>query len=194
MAHRTSLVAVVVVMVYLSAAVDAQVFYRGNCPRTPIIKDFDWDQYLGRWFEQERYFVAYQEVGRCWSGTYLRNAKSGKISVRLDFRDVLLKQPKQITVDVFQKRPYEAPNRLTYTIPGVIGFEDNYEVLATDYNNWTLEYACVNKPPFGHTRTAWILTRSPHPSAAVIRAAKDTLTHIGIDVSLLKKQETSCFV
>lgn len=47
MAYRTGLAAALVAATYLSA-VHAQVFYRGNCPKTPIIKDFDWDQVTRR--------------------------------------------------------------------------------------------------------------------------------------------------
>ncbi|KAG7155707.1 Apolipoprotein D-like 11 [Homarus americanus] len=178
-----SQIVMVVGLVFCLASTQAQVFFRGRCPKTPIIKDFDWHRYLGRWFEQERYFVAYQTVGRCWSGTYIKNKHTGKISVRLDFWDVVFNKPKVITVNVIRKKPYEQPNRLTYTIPNVPVFEDNYEVLATDYDNWTLEYAWI----------AWILTRKPHPSYSVINQAKETLTYLGIDVSYLKKQDTSCY-
>ncbi|XP_068214690.1 apolipoprotein D-like [Palaemon carinicauda] len=169
----------------------AQISFRGSCPRLPVIKDFDFDRYLGRWFEQEKYFVAYQTVGRCWSGTYIKN--KGKISVRLDFRDIVLDRPNVITVDVFRKRPYEEPSRLTYTIPNVPLFEDNYEVLATDYKSWTIEYTCVNKGVFGHTKIAWILTRSPNPPYEVIREAKEALTRLGIDLRYLEKSDTSCY-
>ncbi|XP_071541415.1 apolipoprotein D-like isoform X2 [Panulirus ornatus] len=186
--------AVVVVCVAVCVtSVTSQVFFTGRCPTTPIIKDFDWNQYLGRWFEQQRYFVAYEEVGRCWTGTYIRDDVSGKISVRLDFRDVLFNRPKVITVDVIQKKPYEEPNRLTYTIRNVPLFEDNYEVLATDYHSWTLEYACLEKPPLGHTKMAWILTREAYPSSSVIQEAKDKLAQLGIEVRFLKQQDTSCF-
>nr|QTW21138.1 apolipoprotein D [Procambarus clarkii] len=170
----------------------AQVFFRGNCPKTPIIKNFDLHRYLGRWFEQERFFVAYQTVGKCWSGTYLRD-KKGKLSVRIDFWDVVFSRPSKLTVEVVQRKPYAEPNRLTYRIPGVPVFEDNYEVLATDYDNWTLEYACVERQPFGHTQIAWILTRKPHPSYDVIHEAKQTLTALGIDISYLRQQDSSCY-
>ncbi|XP_063843692.1 apolipoprotein D-like [Scylla paramamosain] len=190
---RANWIVAAVLLASLASVAHTQVFYPGRCPKTPIIKDFDFDKYHGRWFEQERYFVAYEMLGRCWSGTYLKDT-SGKVSVRLDFRDLLFSRPKQLTVDIIRKKPYEEPNRLTYTIPGVPNFEDHYEVLATDYTSWTLEYACVDKPPFGHTRIAWILTRLPNPSLPVINTAKQTLAKLGIDPKLLKKQDTSCFV
>ncbi|XP_069959887.1 apolipoprotein D-like [Cherax quadricarinatus] len=172
----------------------AQVFFRGNCPKTPIIINFDWNRYLGSWYEQERYFVGYQTVGRCWRGTYLQDRHSGKISVKLHFWDVVFSRPNMISVGVIQKRPYRAPNHLTYTLPGVPGFEDNYEVLATDYDNWTLEYTCSERQPFGHTRIAWILTRQPRPHYKVIHQAKTTLASLGIDTKYLRKQDTSCYI
>ncbi|KAG0719809.1 Apolipoprotein D [Chionoecetes opilio] len=193
MMRRMSMMAVVAAAVLASVA-HAQVFYKGRCPKTKIIENFDFDQYLGRWYEQERYFVAYEAIGLCWSGTYIKNYESGKVSVRLDFRDVLLKRPKKITVNIIRKRPVEEPNRLTYTIPGVPLIEDNYEVLATDYIHWTLEYTCLNKLPFGHTRIAWILTRERDPEVWVIEKAKATLAGLGIDAGLLKKQVNTCFV
>ena len=59
-------------------------------------------------------------------------------------------KPRSIVVDIEQRKP-KAPTKLTYTIPGVPVFEDNYEVVATDYDSWTIEYACSNKIPTGHS-------------------------------------------
>ncbi|XP_063591259.1 apolipoprotein D-like [Penaeus indicus] len=174
------------------ATAQAQVFYRGSCPPTPIIKDFDWQRYLGKWYEQEKYPVAYQAVGRCWTGTYIKDKYSGEISVRLDFKDIVLNRPRILTVDIGRKKPYAEPNRLFYTLPNVPLFEDEYEVLDTDYDNWTLEYDCQNQP-IGHTKIAWILTRSPRPTYDVIHAAKTALARLGIDTGRLERSDTSCF-
>ncbi|XP_047471313.1 apolipoprotein D-like [Penaeus chinensis] len=174
------------------ATAQAQVFYRGSCPPTPIIKDFDWQRYLGKWYEQEKYPVAYQAVGRCWTGTYIKDKYSGEISVRLDFKDIVLNRPRILTVDIGRKKPYAEPNRLFYTLPNVPLFEDEYEILATDYDNWTLEYDCQNQP-IGHTKIAWILTRSPRPTYEVIHEAKTTLARLGIDTGRLERSDTSCF-
>ncbi|CAL4080848.1 unnamed protein product [Meganyctiphanes norvegica] len=170
----------------------SQVFFRGPCLKLPVIKDFDWHRYLGKWHDVMRYPVFYQEVGRCWTGTYIKNKKTGQISVRLDFQDILLNKPLDITVAVHREKPYSEPNRFSYTIPGVPLFEDHYEALTTDYDNWTVEYTCVNKGLFGHTKIAWILTRSPKPSYHVIEAAKHAMRQRGVDPKYLEKTDQSC--
>ncbi|MCL4141856.1 UNVERIFIED_CONTAM: hypothetical protein GTU68_054739 [Idotea baltica] len=150
-------------------------------------------QYLGKWFEQERYFTFYEEVGRCWQGEYFIDYETGGLSAKLTFNDVLLNKPTDIVIDVFAKDPYYAPNRLTYTIRGVPFFEDNYEVLATDYETFTIEYACKNIPFLGHITFAWILTRSPHPTIDVIWRAKSAMNYLDIDTSLLQRTPQTCY-
>ncbi|XP_018008868.1 apolipoprotein D [Hyalella azteca] len=171
----------------------AQVHYREPCPNMPVIKNFDFDRYLGRWYEQERFFTAYQNIGYCWSGTYIKDKYSNKVSVRLDFEDILLRIPAKIFVDIFRKNAYAAPNRLSYSISGVPReiFVDHYEVSGTDYTSWTIEYSCQNMP-FGSLRYAWILTRSPHPPASVIKKAKAVMVALGIDVYLLERHKNTC--
>ncbi|XP_037072815.1 lazarillo protein-like [Pollicipes pollicipes] len=117
--------------------------------------------------------------------------KSGQVQVTLRLRDKLLSKPLKITVNVNQQSPY-TPNKLFYTIPGVPLLRDNYEVLRTDYDNWTIEYSCRNKPYGRHAKQVWILTRSPHPSRAVLRKAFYALRDLGIRITPFRRSDQSC--
>ncbi|XP_043208330.1 apolipoprotein D-like [Amphibalanus amphitrite] len=168
----------------------AQVEFPGPCPPTPVIHDFDWYRYLGRWNDVFRYFVFYQEIGKCWSGTYTMDRR-GQVSVTLRLRDKLLGKPLKITVNVDQQSPY-TPNKLYYSVPGLPILRDNYEVLRTDYDNWTIEYSCREKPFGRHAQQVWILTRSPHPSRAVLQEAFYALKQLRIRLRPLRPSDQSC--
>lgn len=86
----------------LLQCVGAQINLKGYCPKTPGNLNFDLYrvsdeiqeflycnlirscidvQYLGRWYEYKRVFVGYQELGRCWRGTYSLTRRGFKVDI-----------------------------------------------------------------------------------------------------------------
>ena len=51
---------------------------------------------------------------------------------------------------------------------------ENFDVIATDYNNYAVVYGC-NDLFFSFYREAWILSRTPRLSENYVDAAKDSL-------------------
>ncbi|XP_055329869.1 apolipoprotein D-like [Paramacrobiotus metropolitanus] len=52
----------VAALVLCAVATDAQVISIGKCAPVTVKQDFDLSQYLGRWYEQQRYFTIF-EIG-----------------------------------------------------------------------------------------------------------------------------------
>ena len=44
----------------------------------------------------------------------------------------------------------------------------NMQILATDYDNYAAVYSCLDFPVVGKFEYAWVLTRSPFPSAKMV--------------------------
>lgn len=53
---------------------NAQVPSFGRCPEFGAMPDFDKEQFLGKWFEVERYFTVTEVVSKCISADYERRA------------------------------------------------------------------------------------------------------------------------
>ena len=52
---------------------------------------------------------------------------------------------------------------------------ENFDVIATDYNNYAVVYGC-NDLFFSYFREAWILSRTPRLSENYVIAATESLT------------------
>lgn len=68
------------VVLLLAAAVSAQIPNLGWCPDYLPMADFDVNSFLGKWYEQERYFTFSEVASRCVVTDYAK-APSGRIYV-----------------------------------------------------------------------------------------------------------------
>lgn len=71
---------VFVSLVALAVRVSAQIPNLGWCPDYLPMAEFDLNQFLGKWYEQERYFTFSEVASRCVVTDYAK-APSGRIYV-----------------------------------------------------------------------------------------------------------------
>merc|ERR1712168_173619 len=126
----------------------------GKCPEVPLIANFDLDRYGGTWYEAARYPMSFQsDDGQCGIVHY---GKVDDITVSVNNSEI---QPAKkgkmkrtfITGEAYQTEPESFPNKIH------VGFEfnnkvanffynlfsgggDNYWVMETDYNKYSLAY------------------------------------------------------
>ena len=77
----------------------------------------------------------------------------------------------------------------------VILVDPNYNVIQTDYDNFSIVYECRPKDCEQKTEFLWVLTRQRQPSQPDLldQLIHDTLKELGIDESRLKKiDQTNC--
>jgi hypothetical protein len=68
-------------------------------------------------------------------------------------------------------------------------------VLDTDYKNYAVVWSCSNITPFGHTESAWLLSRAVVPSGSVLQAAYGVLDKYKINRSFfVKTDQADCVV
>lgn len=163
------------------------------CPELPIVKDFQADKYLGRWYEIQRFFAPFQS-GSCVTADYslLTNCSIGVINSQ---------QLANGTVDVNSGSATSAgdPTKasLTVTFPGEAPpSEGNYNVLATDYTNYAVVYSCsvVN---FGGEDTkfelSWVLTRRPRVNKVFLERLNQWLAKLGVETERYQPtRQTGC--
>lgn len=69
-------------------AVHAQIPSFGGCPDYPAMKNFDKEQFLGTWYEIERYFTVSEIGAKCITATYEKRP-DGRIYVNNAFTNRL---------------------------------------------------------------------------------------------------------
>ncbi|KAK3600405.1 hypothetical protein CHS0354_026637 [Potamilus streckersoni] len=98
---------VLIVGLLLLAGCWSQVSSPGRCPNVPVKPWFQLNRYLGTWFEDRRFFAAFQIDNTCVSANYALNFDG---SVRVENRGYSPNQGRYVSVvgDAFSPDPYQA--------------------------------------------------------------------------------------
>lgn len=124
----------------------------GGCPKQQLVANFDINKYLGDWFEYVRDSSMPFESGECSTAHYELKA-NGKVKV--------------LNSEVREDGEWHVAEGEAYcdgnTAQCHVRFSNlspfgDYEVLDTDYNNYTVVYSCTSFW-FFHAEAGWVLTR-----------------------------------
>ncbi|XP_003436167.2 uncharacterized protein LOC11175951 [Anopheles gambiae] len=148
----------------------------GNCTlataNLPFVKDFQLEQYLGKWYELERYEQDYERNMECVSIVYRWQQPLETLDV--NYRGYL---PHNGTVNTFtgsgvfsQEPAQETANSTAPTTAakllvsfGRVYNATNYWVVDTDYVNYAIVYSCVTFAEMGQAVEGyWLLARTPN--------------------------------
>uniref|UniRef100_A0A8W7PSD9 Apolipoprotein D n=1 Tax=Anopheles coluzzii TaxID=1518534 RepID=A0A8W7PSD9_ANOCL len=148
----------------------------GNCTlataNLPFVKDFQLEQYLGKWYELERYEQDYERNMECVSIVYRWQQPLETLDV--NYRGYL---PHNGTVNTFtgsgvfsQEPAQETANTTAPTTAakllvsfGRVYNATNYWVVDTDYVNYAIVYSCVTFAEMGQAVEGyWLLARAPN--------------------------------
>ena len=141
------------------------------CPDFTRQENFDLDAYRGRWYEQLRDKSTYYEIGDvCVTANYVDNG-DGTTQVQnrsYDEEDDVWTGGDAIAYDVGVDGGLWVSFFGNAPKPGA---KPNYNILSTDYENYTIVYDCDN---YGKTSRTdlWILGRKPVMDADVLEKAK----------------------
>ncbi|XP_055339118.1 apolipoprotein D-like [Paramacrobiotus metropolitanus] len=145
---------VVAALVFCAVATDAQVISIGKCAPVTVKQDFDLSQYLGRWYEQQRYFTIFEIGLDCVAANYSLRAE-GDVKVNNTGRQS-------------NGQPNTAIGRAYVpdaSVPAklLVKFNENqpagdYWVIDTDYTAFSVVYSCRNLGPF-KSEYLWLLSR-----------------------------------
>ncbi len=160
--YKTALIVALALFGITNAAISA-----GSCPSPALQPSFDAARYMGLWYQQVRDQSSPFEFNNCQQARYDINADG--------------------TVGVHNSQ-YNPSSGQIETANGVATFDGakgsvtffwfsppgDYEVLATDYDNYALIYSCSGLY-FGKAEYIWILTREETVDDSVIFSALQTL-------------------
>ncbi|XP_043221401.1 apolipoprotein D-like [Amphibalanus amphitrite] len=156
------------------------------CPDIPALDVFDAAQYIGHWYEIQKYPLFGENSDTCGQANYTAEA-DGSISLvnrgikpdgSLDF----------ITGTAVAKDPAHPAELTVHFDQGSVGA---YNVIRTDYTASALVYSCVNVLGIKF-EYAWFLSREPTMDQAVQDEYIKILSDAGSDISRLEVTLQNC--
>jgi len=190
-----------VLLVVFFTGTSAQRLSFGSCPDFPVVKDFDVQKYTGRWFEYSRYFAIFELFGKCAVADYTDVSPPPpgppKIGVLNRGVNYITGSKREAIGDAVLADPTDPsrPARL------IVNFDSqttrstsaNYNVVETDYANYSVVYYCSSFLYFLKAEILWILTRQQFPDQAMITKVEQNIRAAGIDTGRLGQiDQTSC--
>ncbi|XP_042223827.1 uncharacterized protein LOC121867789 isoform X2 [Homarus americanus] len=166
------------------------VAHAGTCPKYPIIRDFDFHRYMGLWYQQDKLQASWEAPGRCWKTLYSRDRKNGQFKMKMIFKSTITGRVEEYDSQLTLQGPAK-PSIIKYTIP-LTFMEDEYQVLATDYESFSLEYKCDPNGLLEKSESIWLLTREKNPSPLVLQRAYAIMHHLGVDIRKLERVDQTC--
>ncbi|XP_043223483.1 apolipoprotein D-like [Amphibalanus amphitrite] len=156
------------------------------CPDIPSLEVFDAAQYVGQWYEIQKYPLIGELGETCVQANYTAQADG---SVRLENRG---KKPDG-SIDSIQgtARAEDPEHPASLSVYFDEGFRGEYNVIRTDYTASALVYACT---PLGDISLeyVWFLSREATMDQAVQDEYIQILTDAGSDISQLEETPQDC--
>lgn len=170
----------------------ALIAVNAQCRYFPSIATFEMDAYLGRWYLQYKYTnEAVLPFSQCWSWSYFKGQR-GKLRVQTSYVNSLSNNVNTQQTRLWMKNPSE-PSRLRYGLNYFLySRQEDYQVIATDYANFTIEYQCSGSNFLNTRETVWVLTRDQYPHPNVLESAFIALLQLGLDDLDLQREFQSC--
>ncbi|XP_063710025.1 apolipoprotein D-like [Culicoides brevitarsis] len=167
----------------------------GQCEKNrPVLENFKVNDYLGVWYEQERYEADFQVEFDCVTATYSLNdnATVKVVNENLLINGVL--RPTSIEAWAAVSFPDEEPlqAKLNVSFFGAENNRVNYQVMDTDYVTYSLVWNCNQLTENTKEEFLWVLSRKPvlSPRPAKVESLIDT--HFNRDVIRKTIQGEKC--
>ncbi|KAG7169948.1 uncharacterized protein LOC121865160 [Homarus americanus] len=163
----------------------------GACAQVTLVENFDPVKYGGLWFDISHVPNNYQQTKACitqnytWMGNYLKVQTGGLTDEGREVKQDMMLLP----ADELPSAPNLAHMRVI--VDGMP--ESPYQVVTTDYINYSCVYSCLEYFGF-RAEFMWLLGRKPSLSANDGMKCYDYFTSIGVDHTKMKQttQEQNC--
>ncbi|GBP13264.1 Apolipoprotein D [Eumeta japonica] len=177
----------------LIAAASAQIPSLGWCPDYQPMPNFNMNEFLGTWYEAERYFTVSELGSRCVTIKY-ETTPEGRILVENEITNALTGL-KRLMVGTMQLVGPEGEGRVIVKYSSVpLPYDTELSILGTDYSNYAVMWSCSGIGPV-HTQNAWVLTRERLAPPSVMQSAYGVLDKFKLSRTFfLKTNQEDCNV
>ncbi|XP_064631142.1 apolipoprotein D-like [Lineus longissimus] len=189
---------VIFVLSVLFLGAQSQIPMLGPCPgdKLPTQANFDMQKYMGIWYEYYRNFILFELGDKCSRANYTLQP-DGKIKVVNTGEKAIFGTKNVAFGEAYAPDPADA-SKLIAKVGG--GPESPYWVLATDYENYSVVYLCVDKripglPMFPWRKEIlWVLSRSREDfSAELLAEINEKIDRLNITRKfLMRTDQTNC--
>jgi len=129
----------------------------GKCPKheDKVLPAFNFTRYLGVWYEQERIENLFQEDGDCTLALYQDN-----LDGRMMVRNSQVNSDGSIYTEngrATQTKPPAGVFQVSFPLQPALG--DNYNIIDTDYDTYTIIWNCYQVSPIFKLDGIWFLAR-----------------------------------
>ncbi|KAF0291958.1 Apolipoprotein D [Amphibalanus amphitrite] len=166
----------------------------GRCRRFPAIETFDIDSYLGRWYLQYIYTnEATVPLSQCWSWLYFKD-RNDKLRIQTSYVNSLTNRVTNYQNRLWMKNPSE-PSIMRYKQNYFLyNRNEDYQVIATDYANFTIEYQCSGSNVLNRREAVWLMTREQYPHPFVLERAFAAMIQLRLNDVDMERAYQSCTV
>ncbi|GFO24805.1 apolipoprotein d [Plakobranchus ocellatus] len=178
-------IAALMAVLLLGSANGQALFKNGDCPVVEGQGTFDSSQYVGTWYEYQRFPAPYQAGVDCSTATYTADGATINVknsgTIRTDTVTEVTAEGVAVVIDPF--KPAELGVLFTNPPSPAPPTEPNYIVVDTDYTTYSVVYACRMVSPTTNIQNAWILTREAGVAPPNLAELESNLEAAGVDVS-----------
>ncbi|CAG4986206.1 unnamed protein product [Parnassius apollo] len=180
-------------LVFLMAAVSAQIPSLGFCPDYQPMADFNINHFLGTWYEAERYFSVSELGTRCVTTKY-ESTPEGRIIVSNEIINSMTGM-KRVLDGHLQMIGRDGEGRMFVKYAALPRpYDTEFSVLDTDYDNYAVMWSCSGMGPV-HIQSAWILTRERLAPALTLQKAYAALDKFKVSRAFfVKTNQADCYV
>jgi len=164
----------------------------GQCPDLRGISNFTVTNYTGTWHEYSRLFLVPEAYGKCVRATYSDNG-DGTVGVFNEQISSLTGQYIFIHGKATPVDPQYAEFIVNFEQVPVESSRPNYRVLATDYENFSIVYDCLDILGLFKAESLWFLTRAQFPDQDIVDEGYKRMREWKLPVdSLSVTEQTGC--
>ncbi|KAF7269548.1 hypothetical protein GWI33_017439 [Rhynchophorus ferrugineus] len=150
------------------------------------MSNFDLEQFLGKWYESERYFQFSEVAARCVVTDYAV-APNGKIYVSNEVTNRFTGVKRTISGNV-DVPTHVSEGKMVVKYDTTPSTTSTLTILDTDYDNFAVIWSCSGLGPI-NTQSAWLMTRERIPDATTLQKAYGVLDQFKINRTFFVKTD-----